>query len=160
MARLRPRFHRVSPQRSEVGAALVELAVTLPLLVLVLVGTIDFARVFYAAIELTNAARAGAQYGAASVAKSNDDPGMQSTAIAAAPNISSVSATSTRTCECTPDSGSTFTGVLCPDTCPAGQHLVVSVTVTATRTFTTITLFPGIPGSIPLVRSATMRVSN
>src|SRR5260221_3845737 len=44
----------------ERGSALVELAIALPLLVAVLVGTTDFARVFYLATELTNAARAGA----------------------------------------------------------------------------------------------------
>ena len=49
--------------RSERGSALVELAVTLPLLVLLVVGVADLARVFYVSMALTNAARAGAQYG-------------------------------------------------------------------------------------------------
>ena len=50
---------------AEAGAAIIELAVSLLMLVLLLLGTVDFARVFYADIELTNAARAGAQYGIA-----------------------------------------------------------------------------------------------
>ena len=47
------------------GASIVELAVALPVIVLLVIGAADFARVFYMAIELQNAARAGAQYGAA-----------------------------------------------------------------------------------------------
>ena len=57
-----------------------ELAVTLPLLVLVMVGAIDFARVFYMGMELTNAARAGAQYGAYNPAQSGNIAGMQAAA--------------------------------------------------------------------------------
>ena len=76
---------------SDAGSALVELAVSLPLLVLVMVGTIDFARVFYTGMELTNAARAGAQYGAYNPAQSGDIAGMQTTA-AGSVNITGVDA--------------------------------------------------------------------
>jgi hypothetical protein len=69
--------------RSVTGGALVELAIVLPLLLIIFAGTVDFARVFYATISLTNAARAGAQYGSASLAKSLDSAGMQATAVAA-----------------------------------------------------------------------------
>ena len=147
--------------RSEAGSALVELAVALPLLVLVLLGTTDFARVFYTAIELTNAARAGAQYGASSLVRSDPaySPSMQTTAVAAV-NITGVTATATRTCACAPDNGASFTAVACTTTCAAGQHLVVHVTVTAAKTFSTIAAFPGIPSSIALTRTATMPLAN
>ncbi len=49
--------------RSERGQSAVELAVALPVLVLILMGTLDFGRAFYAYINITNAAREGAQYG-------------------------------------------------------------------------------------------------
>ena len=45
------------------GAAAVEFAIVLPLLVMLLLGGADFGRCFYAAIAVTNAARAGAEYG-------------------------------------------------------------------------------------------------
>ena len=76
-----------STRRSEGGSALVELIFALPLLVLVLVGTADFARVFYTAIELTNAARAGVQYAAYSPGRFVDTAAIQSAAMAAAPDI-------------------------------------------------------------------------
>ena len=63
------------------GTALLELALVWPLLSLVLLGVIDFGRIFYASIEVTNAAHAGVQYGARSLTLANDTAGMQSAAI-------------------------------------------------------------------------------
>jgi Flp pilus assembly protein TadG len=54
------------------AAALVELAVTLPLLCLMLLGAVELARASYTAIEVTNAANAAAQYGASSHAAAQD----------------------------------------------------------------------------------------
>jgi Flp pilus assembly protein TadG len=44
------------------GQALVELALTLPLILLLILGAMDFGRMFYHKIILTNAAREGANY--------------------------------------------------------------------------------------------------
>jgi Flp pilus assembly protein TadG len=148
------------------GAALVELAMSLPLLLLVFVITIDFARVFYVSIELTNAARAGAQYGSSTTGTSGDFPGMQAAAINSV-NTPGVSAVATRLCQCASD-----TGVFSPTsptandcttpvaTSCAGNHRVITVTVTTTRTFSTImSNFPGVPNTINLSRTATLRVA-
>src|SRR5262245_28119887 len=86
--------------RSQAGAALVELAISLPVLILLVVGAGDFARVMYLTIEMTNAARAGAQYGAETLARSKDFTRMQTTAVGAAPNISGMTAVGTRACQC------------------------------------------------------------
>lgn len=51
-------FNRASRER---GAAAVEMAIVLPLLVLVLGGIIDFGRYFFSQVVLTNAAREGAR---------------------------------------------------------------------------------------------------
>lgn len=48
---------------SERGQSMVELALLVPLLALILLGLIDFGRVFGAFIVITNAAREGARYG-------------------------------------------------------------------------------------------------
>jgi len=48
--------------RSERGQSLVELALVLPLLILLLMGIADLGRAFYSYIEITNAAREGARY--------------------------------------------------------------------------------------------------
>jgi Flp pilus assembly protein TadG len=144
------------------GAALVELAVALPLLVLVIVGTIDFGRVFYMAMVLQNAARAGAQYGANSSGAASDVPGMQNAAkTSAAFNIGTISAFASESCMCANDNGAlsaTSPANDCSNAC-TGNHLVISVTVTAASTFTLISGYPipGIPRSFSVSRDATMR---
>src|SRR6516165_4253834 len=45
------------------GQSLVELAISLPVLVLLFLAAADFGRLFYMWIAVNNAARAGAQYG-------------------------------------------------------------------------------------------------
>lgn len=49
--------------RQRQGAAAVEFAIVLPVLVTILLGATDFGRFYYSAIAVTNAARAGAAYG-------------------------------------------------------------------------------------------------
>jgi len=152
-------------ERSERGGALVELALTLPLLVIIIAGTVDFARVFYASVSLTNAARAGAQYGAFSLGNSGNATTMVSTAVNSVPDVKGgINATASRLCMCASDTGTltaTSPANTCTYTCPSSGHIVATVTVTATKTFTTImNLLPGVPGSINLSRSATLRVAN
>ena len=50
------------PRRKRRGAAAVELAILLPLMVLLTLGSVDFGRFAYNFIAVTNAARAGAAY--------------------------------------------------------------------------------------------------
>src|SRR5438105_4061825 len=57
----RVRVQRVRSRRA--GAAAVEFAIVLPVLVTVLLGATDFGRFSYSAIAVANAARAGAAYG-------------------------------------------------------------------------------------------------
>lgn len=47
------------------GQGLVEFALTLPLLILIMVGVLDLGRLYFASMTVTNAAREGARYGAA-----------------------------------------------------------------------------------------------
>jgi Flp pilus assembly protein TadG len=49
--------------RGERGSSLIELALILPVLLLMLVGSIDFGRAFFVAIEVSSAAEAGVDYG-------------------------------------------------------------------------------------------------
>ena len=152
-------------RRTDAGGALVELALVLPVLILVFVGTVDFGRVFYASQSLNNAARAGAQYGAASPARSGDFAGMEATAVAAT-NTPGVSASATRLCQCATDAGAFYPTAPSANTCNApvatscpGGHLVVTVTVTTTKTFTTV-MAGGLPGfmqSMTITRTATQR---
>src|SRR5689334_20807673 len=66
--------------RAESGQSLVELAVLVPLLVLLLMGVIELGRYAQIAILVGNAARAGAAYGAQSLAQSADPTGIKTAA--------------------------------------------------------------------------------
>ena len=50
--------------KTERGQTLVELALVLPIIILILFGTLEFGRIFHSYIVITNAAREGARLGA------------------------------------------------------------------------------------------------
>jgi len=132
------------------GSALVEFALVLPFLCVILFGAIDFGRVSYHAMALTNAARAGAQYGAQSIGKSSDVAGMRAAALSsAAGDIGSVTATASQRCECD------GTLIACTATCSGARRIYV--TVTTSKNFSTLTRFPGYPNSLSVTRSAVIR---
>jgi Flp pilus assembly protein TadG len=146
------------------GSALVELAIALPVLLLVFFGTVDFARVIYVGNALTNAARAGAQYGSVSKtnASASNIPAIKATAEAAFPTAQTITAiVSSPDCFCETDAAvATMVACLPTPTCPGGQHVTIYVTVTTSATFSRVTPFPGIPATIALTRTARMRVAD
>ena len=131
-----PRFRA---PRSRPAVAAVELAVLLPFLVFVFVIGVDFARVFYHCVTLTNCARNGAIYGSADPTHAADTAGIQAAALADATNLSP-----------TP----TVTSATATD---ADGHPCVQVTVT--YTFQMLTNYVGIPSAFNLSRTVQMRVA-
>ncbi len=88
----RVRFQTEKPKErrcwlSEKGQSAIELAIVLPVLVLLLLVVSDFARVFFVSIAVNNAARAGAQYGSQSVQNAATPAGMVAAANADGANI-------------------------------------------------------------------------
>jgi Flp pilus assembly protein TadG len=109
------------------GIAAAELAVVAPVLLLLLLGTLDIGNYLQTSIRLERAARAGAQYAAASSA---DMAAIQARVIAAWPELTTADVPlPTLACECA------ATVVACTQACPSG--LVQTITVTARRTLTT-----------------------
>jgi hypothetical protein len=150
---------------SERGGALVEIAVTLPVMIALLIGTADFARVFYLTIELTNAARAGAQYGAQNLGGAADLTAIEAVA-AGSVTTPGVIASASKLCQCALGDGSFPDTVNCPDppetTCPpaTGKFRVITITVTASKLFSTISPYPGIfVQNFNVSRAAVMRVT-
>lgn len=76
-------------RRDERGAALVEFAFVLPILVLFVFGIVEFGRAYSARIELTSAVREGARAGALGndpvAATRNGAPGLDASQITVAP---------------------------------------------------------------------------
>lgn len=146
----------------ERGLALVELALVIPLLMLLLVGLIEIGRFAYFDILVGNAAKAGAQYGAGSLTTALDVSGMQNAALADGQNVPGLTAASpapSAVCRCY--NGTTTTTQSCSlPSCPlAGYHRNVYVQVTAHGTFSPLFHYPGLPASFNVSRTATMLVT-
>lgn len=146
------------------GAALLELAVAIPFLLLLVVGTVDFGRAFYQGMALAHAARAGAEYGAQGVENSLDQSGMRTaakTAVALDLALDDTDITPSRVCECATDAGvfsATSPANDCSGACAVGSHLLISVSVSVSKAFSTIVSYPRIPQSILITRSVKIRV--
>ena len=116
---------------SERGAAAVEFAILLPLLLMLVLGTIEFGRAYNAQITLTNAARDGVRV----MAIGNDPAGAKTAAQNAAASVSSTIPTSDIT--------------LSTNTCSTGAQ----VTLTIKYNLATIT---GIAGPFPMTGKGVM----
>ena len=134
---------------------MLELALMGTALTFLVLGMIDFGRIAYTAMALTNAARAGAFVGSQVDNNSDNFTGMQNAAIASASaDIGTIGATATSSCAC--DVGGVVSAMA---TCNSACAGVVEkrVSVTTTKTFTTVTRVPFMPNNIALSRTAIMR---
>jgi len=156
--------------KSERGSSIVEGGlVAVFVLIPILLGSIDFGRAFYVSIEVANAAKAGAQYGAQSQADMADTTHIAAVAEAEAPDVSTTCGTgknacwvsgyptSSWGCECSTTAtagGGTVGSTSC--TCPGG-HVVDFVLVTTKATYTPMFNLFGWFKPITLNSSAKMR---
>jgi Flp pilus assembly protein TadG len=141
------------------GSALVETALTLPMLLAILIGGGELAKVAYVAIEVQNAARAASQYAAMNggAFNSNDSSGLDTTGMlnaakADAGNLTSglaFAATPTFSCSCTGTGTASCTAPSAPSGCTT-SHLMVTVTVRMQATYTSALQLPGLPSHYTL----------
>jgi Flp pilus assembly protein TadG len=130
-------WRRIANSRMRRGTAVVELAVLLPLLILLFMITIDFARAYYFSLTLANCARAGAFFACdPSTADESPFASVEAAALSDAANLSPQPTIST------------ISGV------DAQGRAVVSVT--AEYAFRTLGRFPGTPREVLLRRTVTM----
>lgn len=140
-------------RRSEHGGAMVELAVVLPVLILLAVGVMDYGRVYFTSIAVANAARAGAEWGAQGNSFYTKDAEMQSFAKLDGAEAAPITVTSNHVCMC----GGTTVGCS-GTTCPSGYGApIVLVNVTATKTVALLLKYPGLPTTVTISRTATFR---
>jgi len=111
------------------GNVLIEFALALPVLFLLLVGMLDLGRYSLQKSAMLQGAQAGAQYGIVAYTESSN---INSTA-SGATGLTGVTATNNVFCECA--SGTT---VSCSTTCGTGQTLKRYVSVTTTKSFSTV----------------------
>ena len=152
---------RCEPLKSERGSSLVETAlVTIFVLLPLLLGAIDFGRAYYVSIEIANAAKAGAQYGAQNMVAMQDNSHIVSMTQNEAPDVSTTCGAGKNACwvsgypqaqwgcECSTNStaaGRTPNSSAC--TCPSGhpvEYVLVTTKVTYTPMFNIFGKFPPI----------------
>ena len=129
----------------EAGQALVETALVFPLLITILIGSAEMARVAYAAIEVSNAARAGAQYGAQNGYTANDTTGISTAASNDASNLTGMTTTSSYTCVCSDGTASTCQATDCTNT-----QIEQTLTVNTSVTYDPLIHLPGLPKTYTL----------
>jgi Flp pilus assembly protein TadG len=141
------RCHGRSGRRRR-AAALVELAVFLPLLIFIFLIAVDFARVFYYWVTIENCARNGATY--ASLQPINDGWEINSSLVQNTQQAAIADGSSLNPPLTTSD-------VTVTNATDADGNAVVQVTVN--YTFNTIAHIWGIPSTINLTRMAQMRIA-
>jgi len=142
-------IRRATHRERRKGVSAVELGLILPLLMLIVLGAIDFGRFAYAYIGVTNASRAGAGFGIMHPYTPATESNWQaSVRQAVLDELATVI------------SGSNFTAT---DVVVTTSRVVENdglqrITVTVTFPFQTLVAWPGIPNQVNLTRSIVMRV--
>lgn len=133
---------KLREQRRRSGAAVVELAILLPLLVFLLVIAVDFARLYHPYITITNCARNAALYGSESPTRYSDTDAIKAAAVADGATLN-------------PPLSADDVSIRRFDDDDGQPHIEVTVT----WRFETITSFPGVPSEMNITRTVQMRVA-
>lgn len=136
----------------ERGQSLIELAVSVPVLGLLIFGSVETAKVIYASVEVSDAAMAAVQYATRNPIAAGDSGGIQNAAAADAPNLALVT-TSALSCECSDGSAST-----CQPTDCANSNIETVVTVQTQSTIDPMIHLPGLPNSYTVQGQAIQKV--
>jgi Flp pilus assembly protein TadG len=139
---------------TDYGGAMVEFAVVFPVLVLLLIGAADFGRVFFTAIAVSNAARAGAEMGARTSADAFG-PATNITNFAASDgaDAGSITLSTVTTCRC----GETDVSCAGTPLCVTYGPPRVFVEVTASKSVGLLIPYPGVTNPVLVSRKATFR---
>ena len=137
-----------SRREAERGSVMLEAGLALPVLILMAMGSLDFARVFVAGIVVESAARAAVQQGALNIGKAGAEPATNAAGLNDASNqgLTGVTVTSRTFCGCVSSTSEvSCTTATCSGATPGGY-----VEATATYVFRPLVNYPGIPQNIPL----------
>jgi Flp pilus assembly protein TadG len=139
--------------RCESGQSLVETALGVSLCGILMLGAVEFGRLAYAGIEISDAARVGVEFGSQSHGTANDDANMRIAASQDAPDVSNLTLTSTHFCQCADGTSSPT----CSTTDCSGRPILY-VQVVTSASVDPLIYMPGLPKSYTLTGKAVMRV--
>jgi TadE-like protein len=140
--------------RLENGNALIELAVAVPILLLLTIGVVDYARLYFTEIAVANAARSGAEYGVKT--SGNVDSMKYGAALEAGKDSVGMVISAGLFCSC--PSGDRPV----PDDCIAGSCGTYGIprdfdSVAVSKTVSFIFHYPGLPASLLVTRKSILR---
>lgn len=150
---------------NETGSAMVETSLSISFLLVILLGIVEFGRVAYAAIAVSNAAHAGAQYAAqgSDFVGDYDNSSAQNGGVQIAAqneagwvysqNTDTFTTTANVSYICSDDSAATGLNTDC-----SGSQLERIIAVTTTVSFKPLIHMPGMPTSWNLKGGATQKV--
>jgi Flp pilus assembly protein TadG len=129
----------------------------LPVLLLLILSALETGSIAYNAIEVANAAEAGALYGSQSRANAANTTGIAQAATNDASNVLSVTATATTSCACQSAAGTITAGPgSCTGTivtsCANPSSVVEWVNVVTAAKVTPMFQLPGLPATLTLKR--------
>lgn len=152
----KPGFWRRSV--ADEGQGLIELALSLPLMTLLLLGTGEIAYYAWGSILVANAARAGAAYGSQNSIFVADTTGISNAAANDSTGLTGMTTNSTLACYC---STAQSTAIDCSKDlalCPAPAIVLKYLTVTTSAHVPSLFSMPGLPSNFTTTGSATMEV--
>jgi Flp pilus assembly protein TadG len=140
---------RQRDEDGESGQALVELAISLSLLLLLMLGAVEFAQIAYAAIEVSNAANAGSSWGSMKSSYASDATGIANAAAndATMSGLTNFTTTSSVSCQC---SDGTVINCATDNNSCTGTHAEATVTVNTSASFNPLIHIPGLANTITL----------
>lgn len=139
------------------GATTVELAIATPLLMLMMVGAADFARIFYHSITLANASGTGAFYGSQGHVQAASFNKISTVARDDARNLENVSARAELVCDCPDSTPGSF--VDCTDAvCNSYGYPRAYSKTTVQQEFSPMIPWPGIPNPVVITQRTYTRV--
>jgi Flp pilus assembly protein TadG len=147
---------------SESGNALIELALSLPLFLLLMLGTAEIANLAWASVQVNNAARAAAAFASSSRTNAADITDMQTAAQNEAPKLTITFPTPpTQLCYCV--SGGTPAPLTCDSNaltnCPSPSIIQMTIQVKTQAAVTPLVHYPGLPATYTVNAQATMGVA-
>lgn len=153
------RFHRAlqsfaAGSSATSGTAAIEFAIIGSVMVTLLVVGADLGMAFYSDMQVQTSAQSGAEY---AVVHGFNASGI-STAVTNATSTSGIDASPEPFQSCGCVSGSTVNNTTCGTVCPDGMTAGTYVTVTATRTYSTIIPYPSLPATFTQTAVSTVRI--
>lgn len=135
---------------------MLELAIIMPLLLALTVGIIEIGRLAYYSFEVSDAARAGAQFGTQTLGDAESDANVRQAAQNNAQDMPGLAVSRQLSCVC-PGTGA-VTGRDCGSQITGCSYPLVYLTVTTSYPLSPLFHYPGIPDTFNLTGASTMPV--